>query len=305
MKRALLLCSIVLSSLYPIAGQAASPYEAVRQGNALYRAGKYEAAARQYEAAAHHLPQTADVHFNQGNAAFKMQQYTKALEHYRHALQTADAALRSRTIYNLGNVEYQQALQALATPQEAVRHLQSALTYYRDSLDGNPQQPDARYNLELAHRLLRQLQQHQPQQSPPQQQQNQQAQQSQPQPDQQAQQSQPQAQQSHDRQRQQQSESPSASQPHNQQQAQQKPQESETQQAEQGDSANQDPAGGSTQQPERSSTQPQQVQASQEMTPAEAQQLLEAIRERARQADNRRRQRQRASMRSLRVEKDW
>jgi Ca-activated chloride channel family protein len=302
MKRALLLCGIVLSSLYPIAGQAASPYEAVRQGNALYRAGKYEAAARQYETAAHHLPQTADVHFNQGNAAFKMQQYTKALEHYRHALQTADAALRSRTIYNLGNVEYQQALQALATPQEAVRHLQSALTYYRDSLDGNPQQPDARYNLELAHRLLRQLQQHQPQQSPPQQQQNQQAQQSQPQPDQQARQSQPQAQQSHDRQRQQQSESPSASQPHKQQQAQQKPQEPETQQAE---SANQAPAGGSTQQPERSSTQPQQVQASQEMTPAEAQQLLEAIRERARQADNRRRQRQRASMRSLRVEKDW
>ncbi len=41
------------------------------------------------------------------------------------------------------------------------------------------------------------------------------------------------------------------------------------------------------------------------MTAEEAERLLEAIRERGREADQQRQQRQRARMRSQRVEKDW
>ena len=44
--------------------------------------------------------------------------------------------------YNLGNVEYQQALQNLQRPQEAMPHLRSAMTYYRDSLEVDPQQQE-------------------------------------------------------------------------------------------------------------------------------------------------------------------
>ncbi|HEY5866777.1 MAG TPA: tetratricopeptide repeat protein, partial [Candidatus Tectomicrobia bacterium] len=163
-----------LVALWPPApGQAASPYQAVQQGNALYQSGKYAEAATQYSSASQTLPEAAEIHFNQGNAAYKQQDYHKAREHYTQALQTADRTLEGRVKYNLGNVEYQQALQNLQQPQAAMPHLRSAMTYYRDSLDVDPQQQEARYNLELSHLLLHKLQQEQPQQQQPQQQQGQ------------------------------------------------------------------------------------------------------------------------------------
>ncbi|WP_089721111.1 tetratricopeptide repeat protein [Candidatus Entotheonella palauensis] len=140
---------------------ANSAYEAVRQGNALYQQEQYDGASKQYATAAEQLPDAAEIHFNQGNAAYKQQDFTKALEHYNQALQIANPDLESQTKYNLGNVKYQQALQSMAKPQEAVTNLKHAMTYYRDSLDADPKHPSARYNLELAQKLMQQIQQQQ------------------------------------------------------------------------------------------------------------------------------------------------
>ena len=159
-------CSILLGLLVAGPAGAMSPDEAVRQGNVLYDAGNFDAAAQQYDAAAQALPDTAAVHFNLGNALFKQQRFDAAVEHYARALTTVapgPAGLEGRLKYNLGNIAYQRALQALSDAQEALPHLRSAMIYYRDSLEVNPQQQDTRYNLELAHTLLRQLQQQQPQ----------------------------------------------------------------------------------------------------------------------------------------------
>ena len=270
---------IFLLVLYlPVPGQAVSPYQAVQQGNALYQSGQYAEAAEQYGSASQMVPDAAEIHFNQGNAAYKQQDYRKAHEHYTQALQTADRTLEGKVKYNLGNVEYQQALQNLQQPQAAMPHLRSAMTYYRDSLDVDPQQQDARYNLELSHLLLHKLQQEQQQPKP------------------QQQQGQPQDQQQQDRQQ---------AQPDRQQQGQQQqrqpqdgappqtptpdPQQSQQQQAASQDNAS--PPG-------------QQTAAQQELRPEEAARLLDAIRERGREADNQRQQR-RAKTRASQVDKDW
>ena len=158
-------CSILLVLIVAAPADAVSPGEAVRQGNTLYDAGDFDAAVQQYDAAAQALPDAAAVHFNLGNALFKQQRFNAAVEHYARALMTAapgPAGLEGQLKYNLGNVAYQRALRALPDAQQALPHLQSAMTYYRDSLEVGPQQENARYNLELAHTLLRQLQ-HQPQ----------------------------------------------------------------------------------------------------------------------------------------------
>ena len=157
--------SVLLALLIAVPADAVPPDEAVRQGNALYEAGSFDAAARQYDMAAQALPDAAAVHFNLGNALFKQQRFNAAVEHYARALTTAapgPAGLEGRLKFNLGNVAYQRALQALPDAQQALPHLQSAVTYYRDSLEVDPQQGDARYNLELAQTLLRQLQQQPP-----------------------------------------------------------------------------------------------------------------------------------------------
>jgi len=277
MIQGLLVCLVALC--LPVPGQAASPYQAVQQGNALYQSGKYPEAAEQYGSASQILPDAAEIHFNQGNAAYKQQDYGKAREHYTQALQTTDRTLEGKVKYNLGNVEYQQALQNLQQPQVAMPQLRSAMTYYRDSLDVDPQQQDARYNLELSHLLLHKLQQEQQQ------------------PKSQQQQGQPQDQQQQDRQQQAQQDGQQQDQ---QQQSQQQdgsppqtpspdPQQSQQQQAASQDNAS--PPG-------------QQTAAQQELRPEEAARLLDAIRERGRETDNQRQQR-RAKTRASQVDKDW
>jgi Ca-activated chloride channel family protein len=275
---------VFLVALYiPVPCQAASPYQAVQQGNAFYQNGKYAEAAEQYGSASQTLPGAAEIHFNQGNAAYKQQDYSKAHEHYTQALQTADRTLEGKVKYNLGNIEYQQALQNLQQPQAAMPHLRAAMTYYRDSLDVDPQQQEARYNLELSHLLLHKLQQEQQQQSPQQQQGQSQDQQRQ---DQQAQQD-----------GQQQERAPQQTPDPESQQGQHQQAAASEQQSQQGEQR-QDAA------PENAPPPGQQTAAQQELRPEEAARLLEAIRERGREADNQRQQR-RARMRASQVDKDW
>jgi tetratricopeptide (TPR) repeat protein len=131
-----------------------SPHDAVRQGNALYRTGQYEAAAQAYDRAATALPEAAEIRFNQGDAAFKQFRYDQAVEYYLAALVTENAQLASQAQYNLANVRHRQALQAMQTFQDALSPVQAAIAFYRDSLELDPARLEARYNLELAYRLL-------------------------------------------------------------------------------------------------------------------------------------------------------
>jgi tetratricopeptide (TPR) repeat protein len=286
-------CFFFLAALLLSApGQAASPYQAVQQGNALYQSGKYAEAAAQYSSAGQTLPDAAEIHFNQGNAAYKQQDYHKAREHYTQALQTADRTLEGRVKYNLGNVEYQQALQNLQQPQAAMPHVRSAMTYYRDSLDVDPQQQDARYNLELSHLLLHKLQQEQAQQQQTPQQQPEQPQDQQQNKPQQAQQDGQQA-----RQQPQQDRSQSQTPSPDPQQDQPQPSASSAQQGQQTEQP-QDTA------PENTPPPGQQTAAPRELRPEEAARLLEVIRERGREADAQRQQ-YRTRSRASQVDKDW
>jgi tetratricopeptide (TPR) repeat protein len=275
----------------PVPAQAASPYQAVQQGNAFYQNSKYAEAAAQYNSASQTLPGAAEIHFNQGNAAYKQQDYSKAHEHYTQALQTSDRTLEGKVKYNLGNVEYQQALQNLQQPQAAMPHLRSAMTYYRDSLDVDPQQQEARYNLELSHLLLHRLQQEQQQQSPQQQRGQPQDQQRQ---GQQAQQDGQQGQQPRSQHQDGASQQTAAPDPQPAQHQQAASSEPQDQQGEQRQDAAQ----------ENAPSPGQQAAAQRELRPEEAARLLEAIRERGREADNQRQQR-RARMQVPQVDKDW
>lgn len=269
--------AVCLGFLYPALVYAVSPYEAVRQGNALYQAEQYPEAAQQYGRAADALPESAEILFNQGNALYKQQDYARALEHYTQALRTADRQLEGKVKYNLGNTAYQQALRALQKPQEATSHLRAAMQYYRDSLEVDPQQQDAPYNFELAQRLLRQLQPApQRQKSPSQEQQKQQ------------QDEQNQASETQPAPQQEQASEPQPAQQDGQDTAQ------ASQESDQLSTAQQSPSPDDARQA-----------AAQELRREDAERLLEAIRERARAAKHLRQQWQRSQSQGPQVEKDW
>ncbi len=133
-------------------------YEAIPRGNEFYAIGEYSAAAEQYAIAAAGLPDKPEIRFNQGAAFFKLHDNTKAVEHFALALGADDTKLQAQARYNIGNVRYEIALISMNTYQDAVTPLKEAIGHYRDALSLDPGFEDARYNLELAHRLLKQLQ---------------------------------------------------------------------------------------------------------------------------------------------------
>lgn len=147
-----------LLALLPILG-ADQAEVAVREGNALFQSGQYEAALRQYEAAAEQLPDSSVIEFNRGNALFKNREQEQALDRYLAALATDDPALASRARYNIGVIKYRQALAAAQRYEDALTLTQAAIGYFRDSLRLDGSYADARYNLELAYRFHQRLEQ--------------------------------------------------------------------------------------------------------------------------------------------------
>jgi tetratricopeptide (TPR) repeat protein len=147
-----------LFALLPILG-ADEAEVAVREGNALYQAGQYEAALRRYEAAAEEVPGSPVIEFNRGDALFKSRDQEQALDHYLAALATDDPELASRARYNIGVIKYRQALAAAQRYEDALALTQAAIGYFRDSLRQGGDGGDARYNLELAYRFHHRLEQ--------------------------------------------------------------------------------------------------------------------------------------------------
>lgn len=135
----------------------------VRQGNAEYDAGRYDEALKRYEQAAADPASASSLELlhNRAAAQFKLGRLAEAREHWVRAKEAGDKAFEARTRYNLGNVDYAEALQAIADPNagaaKAGERLGRAIEEYRAALRLDPELADARANLELTHRLKKQL----------------------------------------------------------------------------------------------------------------------------------------------------
>jgi tetratricopeptide (TPR) repeat protein len=144
--------------LAAVADQRGAP-DLVDEGNASYRSGDFAAAATSYQQAALAEPAQAVVHLNLGDALYRQKLFNEALEAYTQALQVDDHGHEAAIKYNMGNVKYNQALESVQTFQDALAHLEAAISYYRSSLDLDPAREEARYNLELAFLLMERVNQ--------------------------------------------------------------------------------------------------------------------------------------------------
>lgn len=267
-----------------------SPAKLNNQANKLYKSGEFQSALETYNAANEAQPDTPEISYNRALAHYKLNQFTEANNLLNQALNTTDKSLESKIKYNMGNVAYAQALQNQENTEQAINHLKSAITRYRDALEINPADEDAKTNIHNAQSLIKQLIQQQKQQ----QQQNQDQQDDENQDDQQQDQENQQQQQSEDgeqeeNQEQQQSEN-QEQQDENPQQQSQKGQQNEEEQQQQPQPQNQ-------QQPE------QGEQREVKLTPEQAEQLLQAIRDKERERQERKAKLRRVQRR--RVLKDW
>lgn len=136
-----------------------SAHQLVEEGNTFYVEGRYQDALAAYGRAELAEPKSGEVQYNLGNVYFKQFELARATESYKRALLLGNTQLQTLAAYNLGNIRYQQSLNAMRTFKDAMRHIKISIRYYRESLLLDPNFPDARYNLELAYRLLGELEQ--------------------------------------------------------------------------------------------------------------------------------------------------
>lgn len=121
----------------------------VEAGNRLYDEGRYQEAHARYLEALAKVPGLPLARFNEGSALYRSQEYQRAMEAFLEAAAGAGPEWHASAFYNLGN--------ALIRQQQPG----PAAEAYKQALRLDPGAEDARHNLELALRQLEQQQQQQ------------------------------------------------------------------------------------------------------------------------------------------------
>lgn len=137
------------------------------EGNKLFAEQKYDEALNKYRNASIEDPENPLIHFNLANAFYKKKKYEDALKDYEKSLSVEDVLTQSKAYYNMGNTLYR------------LGKLPEAILAYKQALKLNPDDEDAKYNLEFVRRKLKENSQKQNQNQNQQQQQQQQQQQNQ------------------------------------------------------------------------------------------------------------------------------
>lgn len=110
-----------------------------QQGNGLFAEEAYLDALQAYEAAQVKSPELAEPYYNAANAFYRQGDYQQALSELHKALSYADQeSLRASGFFNMGNSSFNQ------------QELESAVSAYTQALLVNPDDMEAKYNLELA-----------------------------------------------------------------------------------------------------------------------------------------------------------
>jgi Ca-activated chloride channel homolog len=271
MKAAVLFVAVMLPGT--AFGSAAS---ALRQ----YQGGKYKSALRGYEELLRERPNEPKLHYNAGAAAFQMRDYERAIKHFGSALSAQDLALQQRALYNLGNAYFRSG-EATTEPQETVKQWEESLKSYDSARQLDPNDADAKYNYEVVKKRLEELKQQQQQQQKDQNQQDK-SDQDQDKQDQQKQDKQDQKDQKDEKSKEDQQQQQEQQEKKDQQQQQQEQEKKAQQQQQQKPSDKQDQS--QEKKPEEGKERKDEKQGNEgaaqqpfQMTPEQAQRLLEAV----------------------------
>jgi Ca-activated chloride channel family protein len=108
-----------------------------------YEAGVYDQALKGFVDQQVEYPEDPEVALNLGSVHFEMKNYEEAERAFTTAAMAADNAIRSQALYNLGNSAYRQG------------RLPEAVELFRTALELNPDDEDAKFNLEFVRDEIR------------------------------------------------------------------------------------------------------------------------------------------------------
>jgi Ca-activated chloride channel family protein len=134
----------------------------VKKGNESFKKGDFKAALDYYHQAEVERPEMPGLLYNIGTALYKEGKLEEAADKLEKSFVTENVNDEAMGHYNLGNVQYKMG------------DYQKAIASYQKSLELVPDDLDAKYNLELARKMLKEQMKPEQQKDQNQQQQNQQ-----------------------------------------------------------------------------------------------------------------------------------
>jgi Ca-activated chloride channel family protein len=130
----------------------ASPGRALRR----FEEGKFTEAQKEFEALAAKHPEDARLHYNAGAAAYEAGDYEKAAKHFQSAINPENLPLQESAYYNLGNTHFRRG-EGQPEPQQRSEAWKEAVKNYESALKLNPNDQDARYNLQVVQKKIEEL----------------------------------------------------------------------------------------------------------------------------------------------------
>jgi Ca-activated chloride channel family protein len=142
---------------------AANTFGAASDALKDYEHGKFSKARNEFERLARKSPEDARLRFNAGAAAFQGEDYDSALKHFNETITARDLKLQEQSYYNLGNTHFRIGEKASDT-KEKQEQWQQSIHQYESALKLNTNDMDAQFNMEVVKKKLEELKQQQQQQ---------------------------------------------------------------------------------------------------------------------------------------------
>ena len=152
---------LILNVFFVISAFAQGGHKQVTAGNKLYAEEKYDEANNKYRDALVENPESAIINFNIGDVQYKKRHFEEAIKSYEKSTSSDEIKVQSGSYYNIGNTLYKMG------------KLPESISAYKKALELNPEDEDAKYNLEYVRAKLKDKSEKQPQENQQQQQQEQ------------------------------------------------------------------------------------------------------------------------------------
>lgn len=133
----------------------------MRRGNHLERRGEYDGALKYYQEALVQEPDNPKIHYNMGRVRYRLEKYDEAISEFQLGFLEKDRRFHANVLYNIANSYFKKG------------QLDPAIESYKTSLLADPDDIEAKQNLEFCLKIKEQME-NQPQSDSTQQQQQEQ-----------------------------------------------------------------------------------------------------------------------------------